>query len=215
MELTLFKGVSKDQVSLFLEKTSISIRNYDAGETIVEPGDGAMPLRFVLSGEISIAHIVAGGMLTVVEHAGHGRVLGAERVYGIEHNIPARVATITKTAVLELNKEQYSNLLKSDRIYLLNFLNYLSVRAQRPIDCLVRRYDNAVGRQLSMLVTVLTDAQAKSVAIYGSVPDVASYCGVSEKKLLEYKNGLVAEGIAECDADSIKISSRRDFLSRH
>ncbi|MDE6143106.1 MAG: cyclic nucleotide-binding domain-containing protein, partial [Muribaculaceae bacterium] len=136
MDLPLFKGVGKDHISLFLEKTNIGFHNYESGERIVETGDVVRMVRFIISGEVRIIHRLEEASLTVEERCGFGKVLGADRLFGMETGYPYDVVAVGKTSVMEFSKEQYINLLHSDNIYMLNFFNYLSLRAQRPVDCL-------------------------------------------------------------------------------
>ena len=52
MSLPLFKGVSRERISYFLEKTSISFLKYKSGDIILRHDDEITKLRFVISGKI-------------------------------------------------------------------------------------------------------------------------------------------------------------------
>lgn len=212
MDLPLFKGVGKDHVSQFLEKTSIGFRNYSGGEVLADLGEKVRMVRFVISGELNIIHPLDDINLSVEERSGFGRVLGADRLFGMSTTYPYRVVAVGKTSIMEFSKEQYVNLLNSDSIYMLNFFNYLSLRAQRSVDSVMHYCHSSIHDIMCRLVVVMTDPGARGVVINGTDDVLADYCSCSVEEVRDWKQGLVNSGIAECDANCIKILSRHRFL---
>lgn len=212
MDLPLFKGVSKDQVSLFLEKTHIDFKNYEMGEVLAEMGEPVNMVRFVISGDISLIHPLEGVGITVEERSGFGKVLGADRLFGLATGYPYRVVAKTRTSIMEFSKPQYVNLLHSDSIYMLNFFNYLSLRAQRPVDSAVKYCHGDIMSRICLLVSFMTEPAAGEIVIRGYNAAFADYCNCTEEKVAEWKTILVREGLADCDDACVRIKSRRDFL---
>ncbi len=212
MDLPLFKGVGKDHISLFLEKTNIGFRNYNGGEILADIGESVRMVRFVISGEVNIIHRLEDVGVTVEERAGFGRVLGADRLFGLDTGYPYRAVAVTRTSIMEFSKEQYINLLHSDNIYMLNFFNYLSLRAQRPVDAIKRYCNGTINSRVRQLVCVLTEPGAKGVVINGSDEALAEYCDTTEEYIREWKHEIQMEMFAECDSETIRILSRGRFL---
>jgi cyclic nucleotide-binding domain len=212
MDLPLFKGVGKDHVSLFLEKTNIGFRNYNGGEVLADVGEAVRMVRFVISGEINIIHRLEGAGVTVEERTGFGKVLGADRLFGLDTGYPYKAVAVTRTSIMEFSKEQYINLLHSDNIYMLNFFNYLSLRAQRPVDAMKRYCHGGIGSRVRQLVCVLTDPGAKGVVVNGSDEALAEYCATTEEAIRDWKHKIRMEMLAECDSETIRILSRGRFL---
>lgn len=215
MDLPLFKGVSKDQISLFLEKTHIGFSNYSVGDVLAEPGEPVGMVRFVISGDLSIIHPLDGAGITVEERSGFGKVLGADRLFGLAPGYPYKAVAKTKTSVMEFSKAQYVNLLHSDRIYMLNFFNYLSLRAQRPVDSMTKFCHGDIMSRISLLVSVMTDPMADEIVIRGDNEAFASYCNSDEESVAHWRNMLCRVGLADCDREAIRIKSRREFLEYH
>lgn len=212
MDLPLFKGVGKDHISLFLEKTNIGFRNYNGGEILADIGESVRMVRFVISGEVNIIHRLEDVGVTVEERAGFGRVLGADRLFGLDTGYPYRAVAVTRTSIMEFSKEQYINLLHSDNIYMLNFFNYLSLRAQRPVDAIKHYCNGTINSRVRQLVCVLTEPGAKGVVINGSDESLAEYCDTTEEYIREWKHEIQMEMLAECDSETIRILSRGRFL---
>ena len=94
MDLPLFKGVGKDQVSLFLEKTNVGFSNYNDGDTVIALGEEATMVKFVISGSVKIIHSLASCPIMIEEYCDPGRVLGADRLFGMTTGYPFWVKAV-------------------------------------------------------------------------------------------------------------------------
>lgn len=212
MDLPLFKGVSKDQISLFLEKTHIDFKNYGVGEILASMGDPVSMVRFVISGDISLIHPLEEVGITIEERSGFGKVLGADRLFGMATGYPYNAVAKTKTSIMEFSKAQYVNLLHSDSIYMLNFFNYLSLRAQRPVDSEIKYCHGDIMSRMCLLISIMTEPAAGEIVIRGDAKALGDYCCCDEATVNAWKTMLVKEGLGECDSNYVMINSRRDFL---
>lgn len=212
MDLPLFKGVGKDQISYFLEKTNIDFLNYPDSATVVDSGDPVKMIKFVISGRVRIIHPLDSASISVEEIAGFGRVLGAERLFGITTGYPYRVEALGKTSVMEFSKEQYVNLLHSDRIYILNFFNYLSLRAQRPVEAMMHYSHDDIRSRLCVLISMLTDPGSAGLAINATDEALAGYCGKTREEVSAWKGAAQEAGLITVSEGCIRIRSRMEFL---
>ncbi len=212
MDLPLFKGVGKDQISYFLEKTNIDFLNYSDSATVVDCGDPVKMIKFVISGRVRIIHPLNSASISVEEIAGFGRVLGAERLFGITTGYPYRVEALGKTSVMEFSKEQYVNLLHSDRIYILNFFNYLSLRAQRPVEAMMHYSHDDIRSRLCVLISMLTDPGSAGLAINATDEALAGYCGKTREEVSSWKGAAQEAGLITVSEGCIRIRSRMEFL---
>lgn len=213
MDLPLFKGVSKNQVSHFLEKTSISFRNYNPGDSIIGFGENVDGLKFVVKGEVNVLHTVGKDGIKISERCGSGNVFGAEHLFGLKTYYPYSVVSVDKCSIMEFDKKQYMNLLKSDNIYLLNFFNYLSVRVQRMSDIFLERTIGTSEAILYQLLSVITDPLSSSIMIYATDKELANYCDTSLEEIERLKLSLQSSNVADCSPYTIHIPSRTEFLA--
>lgn len=213
MDLPLFKGVSKGLVSQFLEKTNVDFLNYESGETIIEEGEEATMVRFIVSGAMRVCYSIDSLPIKVKETCGVGAVLGADRLYGISTGYPYDGTAVGKTSIMQFSKEQYVNLLQTDRIYMLNFFNFLSLRAQRPIEMIKNHADGDLRSRLSLMVSIITQPTSKDIEIEISDETLAKFGNLSVEAVAEWKNGAKRMGLIKLDDNGIKIVSRKTFLS--
>ena len=212
MDLPLFKGVGKDHVSQFLEKTPITFNNYIDGEVISHPGEDVKMIKFIISGEVIISNRLDSIDITVEERSGSGRVLGADRLFGISTGYPFKITSHGKTSIMQFKKEQYVNLLYSDRIYMLNFFNYLSLRAQRPTEAVSNFAEGDITGRLRLMVSILSDPVARELTIRAKRSDLAKYCGVSEGEMNRWIAEMMENGVVFANNEKMMIPSREKFL---
>lgn len=201
MDLPLFKGVSKDLVSSFLEKTQLRFTNYIQGDCIVGEGQSFSSIGFIIKGEVVTEISNPEETLRIYGVYGVGRVIGADRLYGILRQSPYKVTALSEVSVMEFSKEQYVNLLYSDPIYMLNFFNYLSLRAQRPLDSLRRFAGGGLASHLAMWVNIATEPEAHSVEIEIGEATLAAMAGgrdfnlelqqLAENGIIELRDGRI------------------------
>ncbi|MDE5887200.1 MAG: hypothetical protein K2H46_06400 [Muribaculaceae bacterium] len=212
MDLPLFKGVGKDHISQFLEKTPLIFTNYQKGEEISTPGEEVKMIKFIIKGEVRICNTLDSLDLTVEERSGTGRVLGADRLFGISTGYPFKIIADEQTSIMQFKKEQYVNLLYSDRIYMLNFFNYLSLRAQRPTEAVSTYAEGDITGILRRMVAILTDPVAREISIRGTRENLACYCGVDVDKLVNWEKDMEDAGMVIREPGKLVIPSRDNFL---
>lgn len=130
MSLPLLQGIGKDHVSSFLEKTKILISKYEIGDKIIEEGEDIKGIIFVLSGSVETEISCLNGEGVLKSKMDSPLVLSATNLFGMETLQRQTVKATAPTSILAFSKEKYIELLRSDRIYLINYVNYLSSRIQ-------------------------------------------------------------------------------------
>ncbi|MDE6423015.1 MAG: hypothetical protein K2K95_06305, partial [Muribaculaceae bacterium] len=92
--------------------------------------------------------------------------------------------------------------------------NYLSLRAQRPVDATTLYCHGDIRSKMRLLVSVMTEPSADEIVIRGNDAALADYCNCDEADVREWKNMLMREDLASCDSICIKIRHRDKFLER-
>ncbi len=213
MDLPLFKGVSKNQVSSFLEKTNIGFCNYQSGDVVIRDGEEVSMVKFVISGFVKIVRKLDTLPIMIEETCGVGTVLGGDRLFGISTGYPYEVVSVGKSSIMQFSKEQYLALLHNDRIYMLNFLNYLSLRAQRPVDALSNYTMGDLRSRLSVLISVMTHHSSRDITLSMTDETLAKFGNMSVEEVMEWKDAAIRMELIRCKADKIRIISRNAFLA--
>ncbi|MCH5227857.1 MAG: cyclic nucleotide-binding domain-containing protein [Muribaculaceae bacterium] len=198
MELPLFKGIGEEQLSMMLEKTSMEFLKFEDGHIIARPEENVRAVDFILSGRVRKTYTLENFKISVDEILGKGSVLGALNLFGMETRYCASCVALGNVSLLRIEKNQYMNILQADKIYMLNFVNYLSAAAQRFPSKALKQKDPSIFRTLENLVNSFVSRSAETVILSAEPDELAKFCGTSPEKFNEWKsNALAHHYIAE------------------
>lgn len=192
MELPLFKGIGEDQLSLMLEKTSVEFLKYEDGDIIAENKDIVTDLNFILSGRVRQTYDLVNFPIAIDEIVGKGSVIGALHLFGMNTTYTSTCMAMGKVSIMKIGKKQYMNIIQSDKIYMLNFVNYLSAAAQKAPALSLNSKKASINRTLESLAYSVVSRAAETVMVAGEDNIIAEFCGVSDKQYEEWKIGELA-----------------------
>ena len=131
LELPLFQGHSREDLTAILTKIKVDFRNYRAGQTIVGQDDPCRHIILLMEGDISLSRTSARKDLTFVEHFAAPKVIGAETIFGLRQNHTHTIKATTEVKTLMLSKQNIIDHLFSFDVFRYNMLNLLTTRIQR------------------------------------------------------------------------------------
>ena len=192
----IFNGLSSAQLKEFIGNMPLDVKTYMPGERIVFAGEEVTFAKGIFMGEILVDHIELGGMIKVSEVWNAGCMIGMDRLFGIDPRYKYDVTARTKCGVFQLPKRLFIELLKSKEICMINYLNFLSLRAQRPYQALSLVTDQSYLSKIGSALLLLSDSRAESVQITFSMENNIPLFNLSddEKRLVDEfcERGLLA-----------------------
>ncbi len=212
MDLPLFKGVSKAQISEFLGTTPVDFITYQAGEILFDASAECRSLIYVMHGSVCITYRDVGKGVTIHEKASSGRVLGAARLFGLSRHYGCECLTLEPTGVMVIDKQDYSKMLQRNQVYWINYLNYLSAQWQRVIDEVRCVEGGHLLNRLASLVLTYTDPEADSITIEADDEALLSLTGLSREAFEEECCRLHQTCLVYRDGVRRKIPSRQRLL---
>lgn len=156
MSLPIFSGANREQISLFVEKTHLDFDSFNPGETIFTSNDSCDVVVCLLSGEVRLSHALYNNSLVLEESVRPNKVLCIERLFGMDNRFRCSAMAISKCGIMKFSKNQYISLVQSDPIFLLNSLNYLSLKTQRQCDAILKRNPGDLTTFLASLIDRFT-----------------------------------------------------------
>lgn len=211
MELPLFKGISREQVSAFLEKTSIEFLNFKSGDIILEAGTISDYIYFTISGETEITWKNTLMGICISYTLSSGNVFGSEWLYGMHREIPLQAAAKGNVAIMRVSKKEYMALLDSSQVYQLNFLNYISLKMQRA-DYSLRNLDlfSLKGFLCTYMLSIVP-SDARDISFIFDATN-GSHSSAAILHCEEDMKGLEDKGLTQRIPHGIRIISRKKFL---
>lgn len=165
-DLPLFKGTNTEQISSFLEKTNVEFVRFSPGDIIVGDGVSCDGLQFILSGEVLSRRTLANGKATLIMKHSYGAVFTPCFMFGIDTLHPQQVEAISEGSCMVIKKSQYFELLKTDSIYMLNYINYLSYNVQRAQKGFAYYCGGNIESWLTAILSVLAERRAYCTEIH-------------------------------------------------
>ena len=200
MELPLFRGISFDGLAKTLETNKFHFLKFPAGEVIARKGDSYDHITFVISGSVRSTKENEGKTFTISQTFEAPAVLAPDFLYGMSREWPATVTALTSTAILKISKADFTSMLYSDKVFMFNYLNMLSVNAQKALDGMLSLTRASLEERIAFWVTTLTQPQGKDITLTCRARDLCSLFGVQrhyfdttlesmrQRGLLQYTN---------------------------
>ena len=208
MELPLFKGIGEEQLSHMLEKTCVNFKKYEGGEEIAKARDNVKNVDFILSGKVKVLYKMSHYPVEVEEILGKGSILGARHLFGMDTTYCGDLLAMTKVSLMRIDKSEYMNILQSDRIYMLNYVNYISAALQRCPSYLMESDDDPISRALILLGLSMTSRMAEMIKLKASKTAFATYCGVEDKEFLQWESRMSGLHRFQISEEGILINPR-------
>lgn len=130
LQLPLFQGLCHEDFSKILEKVKLHFLKYKAGDVIMESRSSCDQLIFLLKGEISSMTTSQDETYTIVEHAEAPYVIEPHALLGMNINYASSYVARTEVNAISISKSFVLNALLNYDIFRLNYMNFISNRAQ-------------------------------------------------------------------------------------
>lgn len=214
MDFPLFKGIGRDHVSAMLEKTNVYFHRYGAGEKVYSRGELSKRIGFVVRGKIRVNWTDSGEVLSASETLGSGAVIGADSLFGLQTIMECDIVTITSCSIFYISKDEYMALLSDDSIYLMNYLNYLSLRAQQARRAILDNENSSVAGILGRWLRSMTSHRGEDIMFRISIYDLANLCGCTSEECMAQITELEESELISFTDGVIRIPSRLRFLDK-
>lgn len=201
-DLPLFKGISHETMARTVGRYRFEFKKFVEGETIIEAGSPCASIVFVLSGKVRMKTVIAD--FEIGQTLSEGSVFMADFLYGRITKFPSSVVASETVGTLEISKADYINILNSDNIFLLNYLNYLSRKAQL---CFDNVPNGSFLSKISYLIDFFTQPSSSDIQIRTS-SKIFDVLGLSETDYnLNMENLVAKKMISSFTGNQINIKS--------
>ena len=212
MELPLFQGVSRAQLSLLVEKTPFHFIKYEQGQQIIATNDVCTHIKFVITGDVRIDMPSANKRIIVSETLSGPDVIGPDYLFGRNTFYPFSVTALNDCGILQILKSDFTNILMSDKIFLFNMLNVLSRNSQKSTFGLMALSSGSIAERLAFIITSLTQRGSKDITISYRQKDLCTILGVQRSSLINALEKLKHDGVIDYTLFDIKVNSRDELL---
>lgn len=212
MGLPLMKGVSRDRISEVVGMAKFHFLKYLPGETIINVGDPCTHIKFIISGKARLSISNSDKRFVVSQSLAAPDVIAPEFLFGKATRYPCSGVAIEPTGILQISKADYMKILGCDQIFLFNFLNTLSMNAQKGIEGILAITSGSLEDRIAFWIISLTQRGGTDITLTCKQRDLYSLFGVQRTSFLATLESMKQRGIIDYDQTEIRINSRRDLL---
>ena len=130
LKLPLFQGLSRNDLTVILEKVKVEFRSFAPKEYLVRQNDACTELLFVLDGKVKVSTQDSAHKFSLCEEIGSETLIEPYSLFGLRPHYNASYQAEALTNVLVIKKTYILPLLCRYDIFNLNYFNLLSSRAQ-------------------------------------------------------------------------------------
>ena len=205
LSLPLFQGIERSKLILLLEKVVLKFEKYQRNDVIFCKGDECKQLIFLLKGSILSETIDKSNKFSIYEQRKGQSVLFPSFLFGRNTQYPASVKALDNVSTLEIDKQQFLYLMKNEDIFMLNFLNIVSNKAQSSFEKIISLSEPDLKKNLAFFILSFTEKGSTNICIKSTQQNLADFFGVARPSLLKVINELRDEGIIEYKRKELSI----------
>ena len=131
LELPLFQGLSRDDLTRILESTHLDFFSQKKGSTLFRQDDGCTGLTFVIEGTLRQNTLSADRTWSVDEQLGARSLIGLDVLYGSTRTHRHTYTALCHTRLVHMDKRTAGALIAYFEVFRLNVLNRLTTEAIR------------------------------------------------------------------------------------
>lgn len=210
--LPLFHGVTRERISQVVEKTKFHFLKYLEGGEFIREGEQCTHLTFMLSGSARVTVANHERRFAVSQTLSAPNVVAPDFLFGLETNYPCSAVALEPTSILKIDKPDWLTILNSDPIFMLNYLNCLSMNAQKSVRGVLALASGSLEERIAFWIIALTQPTASDIELRCRQRDLYSVFGVQRSTFVSILESMRDRGLVDFDADSIKINDRRGML---
>lgn len=218
MELPLFRGVSRETMGKIVGMAKFHFLKYPAGAAVVKEHSPCTHITFIISGRVRLTTTNNNGRLSVSQTLVAPDVIAPDFLFGRATSYPCRAVALEASGVLQISKADYIKILNSDPVFMFNYLNIISVNAQKSVIGLMSLTSGSLEERIAFWVIALTQSSGENISIDCPLRNLCAIWGVQRSALVEALNRMKAHGVDSFGPGGVVFSSRKkllDMLNEH
>ncbi len=212
MGLPLFSGVTYEKMLEIIGNTKFHFLKFLGGETFIAEGEQCTHIKFIISGKVRVSIANHDRRFTVSQTLTAPDVVAPEYIFGRSTVYPCSVVALEPTGVLQISKADYMKILNSDTIFLINYLNLLSMNAQKAVDGILSIATGSLEERIAFWIVALTQRGGTDITMTCRQRDLYSLFGVQRSSFISTLDDMKARGLIDYSQTEIRVRNRRDLI---
>jgi CRP-like cAMP-binding protein len=208
----LFAGITHEEVQRMLNGVHYQIKQFKTNDVIVCHGDECKSLQMVIEGNVRGEMMDATGRVLKIEDIGVPRPLAIAFLFGQNNRYPVTITANENSTLLILPRASVIKLIQSSEVFLTNFMNVISNRAQFITDKLkFHSFQNLRGK-LADYFLELDRSNNGVIYLTKTHEELGEMFGVARPSLSRTLRELHNEGLINAEGKRIEIIDRNGLM---
>lgn len=213
MNLPLFRGVSRSRIAEVVGSAKFHFLKYPKGETVVRAGEECTHLAFVISGSVRSEISNSSKRFSVSQTLKAPSAIAPDFLFGRTTRYPGTVVALTDCSILKISKVDYIRILNADQVFMFNFLNTLSVNAQKALDGILALTSGGLDERIAFWIIALTQPGSEDVELTCKTRDLCNLFSVQRNVFDAACHEMEQRNLIRYSPRKIEIVDRREMLS--
>lgn len=210
--LPLFSGASYERILEVVGSTKFHFLKYNAGEVFIHPGEPCTHLKFVISGSARLSIANSDNRFVVSQTLKAPNVIAPDFIFGRTTLYPCSATALTQTGILQIAKADYLKILNSDPIFLFNFLNSLSMNAQKAVEGVLSVATGSLEERIAFWIIALTQRGGEDIVMSCRQRDLYSVFGVQRSSFMATLDEMKEKGLIDYTSNEIRFLDRKALI---
>lgn len=208
----LFRGLKLNQIEDALSHINYQIKSFSKDQTIVLSGEECRNLYIVMEGSVKGEMSDFSGKVIKIEDIESPRPLAVAFLFGKENYYPVNIVANCNVKLLMIPKSSVLELLQLNKVFLQNYLNVISNRAQFLSDKLRFLSFRSLKGKLAHYLLNLSGGELKEVVLPKSQVELAEMFGVARPSLGRALRDMHNSGIIKASAKYVQILDKKALV---
>lgn len=213
MNLPLFRGVSRSRIAEVVGSAKFYFLKYPKGETVVRAGEECTHLAFVISGSVRSEISNSSKRFSVSQTLKAPSAIAPDFLFGRTTRYPGTVVALTDCSILKISKVDYIRILNADQVFMFNFLNTLSVNAQKALDGILALTSGGLDERIAFWIIALTQPGSEDIELTCKTRDLCNLFSVQRNVFDAACHEMEQRNLIRYSPRKIEIVDRREMLS--
>ena len=213
MNLPLFRGVSRSRIAEVVGSAKFHFLKYPKGETVVRAGEECTHLAFVTSGSVRSEISGSSKRFSVSQTLKAPSAIAPDFLFGRTTRYPGTVVALTDCSILKISKVDYIRILNADQVFMFNFLNTLSVNAQKALDGILALTSGGLDERIAFWIIALTQPGSEDIELTCKTRDLCNLFSVQRNVFDAACHEMEQRNLIRYSPRKIEIVDRREMLS--
>ena len=213
MGLPLFNGVSYNRISEIVGNTKLAFMKYLPGETIVQAGAPCTNLMFVIGGRVRLTIRNNSDRFSLGQTLEAPTVVSPDFLFGRNTLFPATVSAIDTVSIMQIEKNDFISIIRSDEVCLYNYLNFISTNAQKAVDGVLALTTGSLEERIAFWIIALSQRDAKEIVLSCRQRDLYTLFGVQRSSFMSTLDSMKERGLIDYSPNEIRVMSRMNLRS--